>query len=500
MPFDRTQEDVLDVLILGAGLSGIGCAAYLSRELPAKTWRILEMRDDLGGTWDLFRYPGIRSDSDLHTFAYDFKPWMSDNSIADGPEIKAYIAETAADYGIQDRIQFGRKVVSCDWSSDEALWTIRTEATDGSGGETWRARWIFSATGYYDYAQGYRPDFPGEARFQGPIIHPQNWPEDLDHSGKTIAVIGSGATAVTLLPSLAADAAHVVQIQRTPTYVVPVPKQDPLAKFLRPFLPKKWRHALLRRKNIIRQHIFFTLCQRYPKMMRGFVRKANAKRLPEGYAVDRHFNPPYDPWDQRLCAVPDGDLFRCLRSGRCSIVTGQIQTFDETGVEMANGTRVDADIIVTATGLNLKLMGGVGYRVDAKPVDWADHIVFKGMMLDGIPNFVMAMGYTNSSWTLKVGLICQYFCRLLSEMDRQGMGVCVPLRPDKDMELRPLLDFKAGYVQRSVDTLPRQGDEFPWQMTFDYDEDKKMMRKGRVVEPELRLSPLPQPEAMDDQS
>lgn len=500
MPFDRTHEAVLDVLILGAGVSGIGCAAYLSRELPGKTWRILEMRDDLGGTWDLFRYPGIRSDSDLHTFAYDFRPWTSENSIADGPEIKAYIAETAKEYDIPDRIRFGRKVVSCDWSSDEGLWTVKTDTTHGAKRETCRARWIFSATGYYDYEQGFRPEFPGEARFQGPIIHPQNWPEDLDYAGKTIAVIGSGATAVTLLPSLAESAAHVVQIQRTPTYVVPVPKQDPLAKVLRPFLPKTWLHAALRRKNIIRQHIFYTLCQRYPKMMRGFIRRTNAKRLPDDYPVDRHFNPPYDPWDQRLCAVPDGDLFRCLRSGRCSIVTGHIRTFVENGVEMEDGTVVEADIIVTATGLNLKLMGGAHYSVDERPVDWADHVVFKGMMLDGIPNFAMAMGYTNSSWTLKIGLICQYLCRLFSEMDKQGMGICVPRRPDEAMELRPLLDFEAGYVKRSVDTLPRQGDVFPWQMTFDYDEDKKMMRRGRVLEPELSLSPRPEHEKPDGKS
>lgn len=497
MPVDREHEDIFDVLILGAGLSGVGCGAYLSRELPAKTWRILEMRDDLGGTWDLFRYPGIRSDSDLHTFSYDFKPWISENSIADGAEIKAYIAETADQYDVAGKIRFGQKVVSCDWSSADGLWTVETETADGGSRQIWRSRWIFSATGYYDYAQGYRPDFPGEGQFKGPVIHPQDWPQDLNHAGKKIAVIGSGATAVTLLPSLAEDAAHVVQIQRTPTYVVPIPKQDPMAKLLRGWLPKSWRHAILRRKNILRQHIFFTLCQRYPKMMRRFIRKTNAKRLPKGYAVDQHFNPPYDPWDQRLCAVPDGDLFRCLRSGRCSIVTGRIRTFVENGIEMEDGTVVDADMIVTATGLNLKLMGGAEYRIDGEVVDWSDHIVFKGMMLDAVPNLVMAMGYTNSSWTLKIGLICQHFCRLLSEMDQQGMGICVPVRPATDMKLRPLLDFDAGYVKRSVDKLPRQGDAFPWQMTFDYDEDKKMMRRGQVLEPELSLSPFPQNERMD---
>ncbi|MHB0777598.1 flavin-containing monooxygenase [Halomonas sp. WWR20] len=492
MPFDLSQDDVVfDVLILGAGLSGIGCAAYLRRELPEKRFRLLEMRDDLGGTWDLFRYPGIRSDSDLYTFAYEFKPWESRNAIAQAAEIKSYIAETADDYGIRERISFGRKVLTCDWSSAEALWTVTTERTGSGERETWRARWIFSATGYYDYEQGYRPDFPEEGAFGGRIVHPQAWPEDLDHAGKRIAVIGSGATAVTLLPALAESAAHVTQIQRTPTYVMPLPQEDPLLKHLRPFFSKGRTHRILRRKNIWRQAIFYTLCQRFPGTMRKLIRKANVKSLPEGFAVDTHFNPPYAPWDQRLCAVPGGDLFRCLREGTCSIVTGHMARFTETGIEMQDGTHVAADIIVAATGLNLKLAGGARYSLDGEAVAWSDHIIFKGMMLDGIPNFAMSIGYTNSSWTLKVGLLCRHFCRLLNEMDERGMAVCVPERPERDMALRPLLDFKAGYVQRSVDTLPRQGDTFPWQMTFSYREDEKMMTRGRVVEPELHLSPAP---------
>ncbi|CUH40599.1 FAD-containing monooxygenase EthA [Jannaschia seosinensis] len=492
MPRDTSgPPPVLDVLILGAGISGIGCAAYLKREVPGKSWRILEMREDLGGTWDLFRYPGIRSDSDLYTFAYEFKPWESRNAIAGAAEIKAYIAETATENGIRGRIAFGRKVVACDWSSAEALWTVTTQTGADGARETWRARWIFSATGYYDYDRGFRPAFDGEEQFAGRIVHPQAWPEDLDHAGKRIAVIGSGATAVTLLPALAKDAAHVTQIQRTPTYVMPLPLEDPLAKALRPFLSKTRIHAILRRKNIWQQSLFFTLCQRYPAAMRKLIRKVNAKSLPKGFDVDTHFNPPYDPWDQRLCVVPGGDLFRTIRDGRADVVTGRIARFTATGIEMADGSHVEADIVVTATGLNLKLLGGAAYSVDGKPVTPSEHVIFKGMMLDGVPNLALSIGYTNSSWTLKVGLLCQYFCRLLAEMDRRGMDVCAPERPARAMALRPLLDFKAGYVQRSLDMLPRQGDTFPWEMTFNYSADARMMKKGRVIEPELKLSPAP---------
>lgn len=492
MPAVRSEANkIFDILILGAGISGIGLAAYLRRNLPGKSWQILEMRDDLGGTWDLFRYPGIRSDSDLYTFAYEFKPWESRNSIAEAGEIKAYIGETAEEYDILDRIGFGRRVLACDWSSDEAAWTVTTERTADGLRESWCARWIFSATGYYDYAEGYRPDFPDEGAFEGRIVHPQAWPADFDHAGKRIAVIGSGATAVTLVPALAGTAAHVTQIQRTPTYVLPLPREEPLLKLLAPVFSKVAIHRILRRKNILRQHVFYALCRRFPGAMRKFIRRVNRRFLPADFPVDTHFNPPYDPWDQRLCFVPGADLFRCLADGSCSIVSGRIRRFVADGVEMEDGTRVQADIIVTATGLNLKLMGGARYSVDGVPVDWAERVVFKGMMLDGIPNFAMSVGYTTSSWTLKVGLVCEYLCRLLAEMDLRQMAVCTPERPEHPMELRPLLDFGAGYVKRSVDHLPRQGDRFPWVMTFDYGEDAKMFRRGRVVEPELRLAPVP---------
>ncbi|RLQ89283.1 NAD(P)/FAD-dependent oxidoreductase [Notoacmeibacter ruber] len=487
------QYEVTDVVIFGAGLSGIGCAAYLHRKLPGKSYQILEMRDDLGGTWDLFRYPGIRSDSDLYTFSYEFKPWKSDKSIAPAEEIKSYIAETADEYDVRERIRFGRKVIACDWSSEEALWTVTTERTGTGERETWRARWIFSATGYYDYDQGYRPEFAQEGSFDGPIIHPQSWPDDLDYTDKRIAVIGSGATAVTLLPALSEKAAHVTQVQRTPTYVLPLPTQDPWLRWLRPFLSADRIHRTLRTKNIMRQSVFWRISRRFPNWMRNFVRKLNVKYLPEDYPIDTHFNPPYDPWDQRLCFVPGADLFKRLEDGSCSIVTGKIARFDESGIAMEDGSHVDADIIVTATGLNLKLMGGAEYAVDGKAVHWPDHLIYKGMMLDNIPNFAFSIGYTNSSWTLKVGLLCEYFCRLLAEMDERGMGICYPERPDRQMKTRPLLDFQAGYVQRSIDILPRQGDTYPWEMTFNYREDAKMMKRGAVIGPELHLEPSPAP-------
>ncbi|MBM3605718.1 MAG: NAD(P)/FAD-dependent oxidoreductase [Alphaproteobacteria bacterium] len=489
MPEVPPPRPVLDVLILGAGISGIGCAAYLRRLMPQKTFGILEMRGDLGGTWDLFRYPGIRSDSDLYTFAYEFKPWKSRNSMAAASEIKDYLEETADEYGIRDKISFGRKVIACDWSSDEGLWTVTAET--GSGTEIWRCRWIFSATGYYDYDNGYRPDFPEEGAFAGQIVHPQAWPRDLDYAGRRVAVIGSGATAVTLLPALAEKAAHVTQVQRTPSYVLPLPKEDPLLKRLRPFFSANAVHKILRRKSIWQQYIFYRLCRRFPKAMRNVIRKANVKSLPAGFPVDTHFNPPYDPWDQRLCFVPDGDLFKRLSDGSCSIVTGEVARLTKTGIEMEDGTHVAADVIVTATGLNVKLAGGARYSLNGVPVDFSDRLIFKGLMLDGVPNLAISVGYTNSSWTLKVGLLCQYLCRLLSEMDQRGMDICVPVRPARAMKTRPLLDFKAGYVQRALSRLPKQGDRFPWEMTANYREDERMMKRGQVIVPELRLTAVP---------
>lgn len=484
---DTKDIEILDVLIIGAGISGIGCAAYLRRKLPQKKWLILEGRDDLGGTWDLFRYPGIRSDSDLYTFSYDFKPWNSTNAIAGADEIKAYIAETAVEYGIRPQIRFKRKVVACSWNSAEAFWTVRTQRSDTGQDEEWRCRWIFSATGYFDYDKGYRPDFPEESSFSGQIVHPQHWPEQLDYAGKRIAVIGSGATAVTLVPALAKKAQHVVQVQRTPSYVMPLPEVDGLLKFARLLPSKMLTHRVMRTKNILQRYWFWLLCQRYPNAMRKLIRKVNVASLPKDYPVDVHFNPPYGPWQQRLCAVPDGDFYRSLSDGSASIVTGQIKRFVRNGLEMQSGELIEADIIVTATGLNIKMAGGVTYDVDGKNIIWSEHAIFRGMLLDGIPNFAICIGYTTHSWTLKVGLLCEYFCKLLTEMDRQGKTVCITQRPAA-MQTNPLLDFGAGYIQRSLSSIPRRGDSYPWTMTFNYNSDVKLLKRSAVVTPEMKLS------------
>lgn len=487
----KPEEEPLDVVIVGAGLSGIGAASYLARELPRKSFAILEARGDLGGTWDLFRYPGIRSDSDLFTFGFEFKPWRSRKAIADAPDILAYLREAAAECGADRRIRYHHKVLRAEWDSRTALWTVTVLRTEIGEETTIRARWLFCATGYYDYDNGYSPPFRGAEDFRGTLIHPQHWPADFDHAGKKIAVIGSGATAVTLVPALAATAAHVTQIQRTPTYVMALPSRDALADLFRRLLPEARAHAAARKASVLRQRWFWLLCQKHPKLARPLIRWSNRRALPKDYPVDLHFNPPYDPWDQRLCVVPDGDLFKAIRRGSASIVTGAIDRFTEGGVRMASGEEIAADAIVTATGLQIKLFGGAELFVDGSRVEPAERLVFKGMMLDGVPNFCFAVGYTNSSWTLKIGLLCRYFCRLLALMDAEGHGVCVAERPSAGMATRPLLDFGAGYVKRALDMLPRQGDRAPWEMTFNYIEDAKMLGRGPIKDPALRFSPAP---------
>ncbi len=487
----KETDEVIDVLIVGAGISGIGAGCYLARELPHKSFAILEARDDLGGTWDLFRYPGIRSDSDLFTFGYEFKPWRSKAAIASADEILAYLREAAEENGLADRIRYRRKVVSANWDSATALWTLEVDNGDTGVAERLYCRWLFAATGYYDYDHGHTVRFEGTENFSGPIIHPQHWPHDFDWAGKRIAVIGSGATAVTLVPAMAEKAAHVTMIQRTPTYVMPVPTGDRFADLARRWLPERRAHAVTRAKSVLVQRWFWLFCQKFPRAARRLVRRVNRKALPPGFPVDEHFNPPYDPWDQRLCADPDGGMFKALGNGSASIVTGAIERFTGTGVRMASGEEIAADAIVTATGLDLRLFGGARVSVDGAPLEPAKHLVFKGMMLDGVPNFCFAVGYTNSSWTLKVGLVCRYFCRLLAHMDAEHQAVCVAERPAGRMATRPLLDFGAGYVQRSLHKLPRQGDRAPWEMTFNYVEDARMLRRGPAIDPALRFSPAP---------
>lgn len=480
-----TDPEHVDVLIVGAGISGIGAAYYLQREHPGRSYAILEARGATGGTWDLFRYPGIRSDSDLHTFGYEFKPWRDEHAIATADKILAYLRETSAENGIDRHIRFHHKVRGAAWDSGRTRWTVDVERADGTTTQ-FSASWLFCGGGYYRYDQGYTPHFDGVDRFTGRIVHPQHWPEDLDYTGKKVVVIGSGATAVTLVPSMALTAGHVTMLQRSPTYVLPVPAKDGFANTAKRLFGDRRGYALARRKNIIKQRAVYTLCQKYPTAARRLIRKVNAAQLPKGYPVDEHFAPRYNPWDQRLCAVPDGDLFKAISNGSASVVTDRIATFTERGILLESGRELDADIIVTATGLNIQLFGGMTLTVDGQPVDLSDTVAYKGIMLSGVPNFAFAFGYTNSSWTLKVGLLCEHFCRLLSHLDTHGYDAVRPIA-DPDVETLPLLDFSAGYVQRSVTELPRQGVDGPWVMSMNYTYDAAMLRNGPVVDPNLRF-------------
>jgi monooxygenase len=478
----------VDVLIVGAGISGIGAAYYLQREHPTRSYMILEARDASGGTWDLFRYPGIRSDSDLLTFGYEFKPWRDEQSIASADKILAYLRETAAEHGIDRKIRFNSKVVSASWSSQDARWTVEVHPTDTGERTTLTCNWLFAAGGYYRYDEGFTPHFEGREQFRGPIIHPQQWPADLDYAGRRVLVIGSGATAVTLVPAMADTAAHVTMLQRTPSYIMALPSKDKLANRLRALLGEDRGYAIARRMNIFRQQAVWRLCQKYPKAARQLIRNLNTKMLPAEYPVDEHFNPPYNPWDQRLCLVPDGDLFRAIRNGRASVVTDHIATFTEKGVLLESGRELEADIIVTATGLNVHAMGGMSLAVDGEPVSLPDTVAYKGMMLSGVPNFAYAIGYTNSSWTLKIGLLCEHFCRLLAYMDAHGYDTARPEPADPAMPTRPFLNFGAGYVKRAISQLPRQGDRAPWLTSMSYASDVKLLRRLPVQDPELRLS------------
>ncbi|MET7419461.1 NAD(P)/FAD-dependent oxidoreductase [Dactylosporangium sp. NPDC005555] len=482
------MSEHLDVIVVGAGISGIGAGRYLRTMLPGKTFAILEGRAASGGTWDLFRYPGIRSDSDLHTFGYEFKPWRDEESIATAPRILAYLRETATENGLDAHIRYHHRVRGARWSTAEARWSVDVERADTGERVRLTAGWLFCAGGYYRYDEGYTPHFEGRDRFPGPIVHPQQWPGDLDHAGKRVVVIGSGATAVTLVPALAATAAHVTMLQRTPSYVMPVAKKDPVARVLRRWLGEERGYRATRRKNIAQQRAIWRFCRRFPKAARRLIRWVNAKQLPAGYPVDEHFNPPYGPWDQRLCAVPDGDLFRAIRRGTATVVTDRVTTFTERGVLLASGRELAADVIVTATGLQVQAMAGLSLAVDGVPVRLPDTVAYKGMMLSGVPNLAFAIGYTNSSWTLKIGLLCEHFCRILAHMDAAGADVCRPELSDPAMPTRPFLDFAAGYVQRVVDQLPRAGDRMPWRTSMDYHSDVKLLRAGRVDDPELRFT------------
>jgi len=447
------MSEHFDVLIVGAGLSGIGAARHLQNHCPDKTYAILEGRDTLGGTWDLFRYPGIRSDSDMYTLGYNFKPWTEKQVIADGHRIRNYIAETARENQIDRHIRFGSKVVKASWSSETATWTLDVQKTSGETVQM-RCHWLMMCSGYYNYEEGFTPEFKGRETFKGQIIHPQFWPEKLDYSGKRVVVIGSGATAITLIPSMTDKAGHVTMLQRTPSYVISVPQFDPMVRFLLKFLPAMTVYNISRaRNNFITQSIF-KLSRRYPNFMRKLLLKQVKAQVGPNFDM-KHFTPPYNPWDQRLCAVPNGDLFKALRKGKASVVTDHIDRFVENGILLKSGQVLEADIIVTATGLNLRLFGGMNISVDGRDIEMNQHISYKGLMFSDIPNFSNTLGYTNASWTLKADLIAEYVCRLLKHMDKTGTRIAVPERKDPNVRPAPLLDMTSGYVRAPRPTCPR---------------------------------------------
>lgn len=476
----------LDVLIVGAGLSGIGAACHLARKQPKLRVALLESRDDLGGTWDLFRYPGIRSDSDMTTFGYGFKPWRQPRVLAEGAAIKGYIAETADEYGVRDKIRFGRQVTAANWSSEDARWTVQVRTADGAD-ETYRTAHVIAATGYYNYDQGYAPDFPGQDQFKGEIVHPQFWPEDLDVAGKKIVVIGSGATAITLVPSLVERGAKVTMLQRTPTYVLSIPAIDPLWATLSKVLPDKAVYAATRARNVALQRAIYVAARQRPKAVRRLLRMQASKAL--GGKVDvKHFLPDYNPWDQRLCVVPNGDLFRVLRHGKAQVVTDTIDSFDKTGITVSSGEHLDADIVVSATGLQLQMFGGADLVVDGQPVNIAERMVYKGMMLEGVPNMMMITGYTNASWTLKADIVCEHYCRIIRRMQRKGFDTVRP-RADGVQSLNETVmgSLDSGYVKRAAHLLPSQGSRAPWQLMNNYLADAAQLKLGRVSHRDLEF-------------
>ena len=477
----------VDVLIVGAGLSGIGAACHLQKECPNKTVALLEGRASLGGTWDLFRYPGIRSDSDMYTLGYKFKPWRDAKAIADGPAILNYIRETAADYGIEKKIRFNQKVIKAAWSSATAQWTVESRHSETGEVTTMTCRFLMMCSGYYSYDRGYTPDFPGVEEFQGTIIHPQKWPEGLDYTGKRVVVIGSGATAVTLVPAMAETAAHVTMLQRSPSYMVALPSADLIANTLRRCLPEQAVYTLTRLKNTMMGMAIYQLSQRRPELMKRIIKAQLRKALGPEFDIDRHFTPPYNPWDQRMCLLPDGDLLVALRERRATIVTDHIDSFTPTGIRLKSGEHLDADLIVTATGLDLVSLGGIALTVDGQPAATNKSVTYKGTLLTGVPNLSFVFGYTNASWTLKADLLCAYVCRLLNYMDKHGYRQVTPQLNDLEVEDLPLLNLSSGYVQRAMELFPRQGSKLPWRLYQNYFLDTLMIRYGSLKDEALEF-------------
>jgi monooxygenase len=483
-----------DVLIIGAGLSGIDAAYHLKKLCPRKTYVVLEQRERIGGTWDLFRYPGIRSDSDMLTMGYSFRPWTHPRSISPGDDIREYITATAHDEGIDRHIRFQHQIRRASWSSDEAKWTVQAVKQSESGEEsvTLTCNFLFSCAGYYRYSAGYLPEFPNTERFKGRIIHPQAWPDDLDYAGKKVLIIGSGATAITLLPAMAKNAGHVTMLQRSPTYVISAPEKDRIANFLRHIMPAMWAYRLSRWKNVGYMTYVYQFSQRFPNFVKkGLVKKVQ-KQLGADFDVDTHFTPRYRPWEQRMCLVPDADFFEAIKSGRASVVTDQIETFTEGGVLLKSGKELEADIIVTATGLVMQACGGAELTVDGERLDMSKVLAYKGVMMSGVPNFASVFGYINASWTLKADLICNYVCRLLNLMDRKGARQATP-RPHGHTAVAPFVQkFAPGYINRALESWPKQGAKAPWRVYQNYFRDTLALKWSRIDDGALEFSnPVP---------
>ncbi len=483
------MSEQFDVLIVGAGLSGIGAGYYLQRDCPGQSYVILENRDAIGGTWDLFRYPGIRSDSDMFTLGYGFKPWTESKAIADGPSIKKYVNQTADEYGIREHIRFKHRVVRTSWSSEEARWTV--EAQHEGVTKTFKAKFVLMAAGYYNYDQGYSPAFKGSDQFKGQLIHPQHWPENLDYTGKRVVVIGSGATAVTLVPSMTDKAAHVTMLQRSPTYMVSLPAEDALANWMRRHLPAGLAYDITRLRKVLFQQIFFRMARNRPEQTRDRLLGLVREQLGPDYDMATHFTPRYNPWEQRLCLVPDNDMFIAIREGKASVVTDTIDTFTEKGIKLASGKELEADIIITATGLNLQMLGGAEVIVDGEKVETGQRYTYKGTMLSDVPNLAFVFGYTNASWTLRADLISEYVCRVIKYLDDYGLASATPRLGGIEHEDRPFADFSSGYFQRAEHLLPKQTTKAPWKQNQSYAHDMMDLRFGPIEDGVLELKRAP---------
>ncbi|MDW3097929.1 MAG: NAD(P)/FAD-dependent oxidoreductase [Alphaproteobacteria bacterium] len=484
------KPEHIDVLIIGAGISGVGAGYHLKANSPGKSFAILEGRETMGGTWDLFKYPGIRSDSDMYTLGYSFRPWTDPKAIADGPSILKYVKDTAREHGIDKHIRFSHKVISADWSTPDALWHIKAERGPMKEPVNFTANFLFMCGGYYNYDEAFTPEFEGREDFKGEVVHPQFWPEDMDYSGKKVVVIGSGATAMTLVPSMTDKAAHVTMLQRTPTYVVSRPGTDAFANFMRKYLPSKLAYGITRWKNVLMGMYFYRMCMKQPAKVKDYLLGMVREEMGDE-EVKKHFTPTYNPWDQRVCLVPDSDLYGALKSGKASVVTDHIDRFTENGIKLKSGETLDADIIVTATGLKLQVWNGLDVSVDGKLMTASDTMAYKGFMYSGIPNMASSFGYTNASWTLKCDLTCEYVCRLLNHMDAKGLDQATPSFTEGDVEVEPWLDLKSGYVQRAMESFPKQGSKTPWKLHQNYAKDLVMLRFGSLEDDGMVFSKKP---------